>query len=431
VEIDPMRPSATTVAIANNTAFQVIGKVVSMSVTILATIIITRIYGREGYGAFSLMQTFPALFFIIVDFGFNAIAARDLSADWAKAEKYLGNILVVRLLLSLTVMIVSALGLLFFPYSEALRLGIYLGLFLILTQALFATTNIIFQVKLRYDLSTIGYIAGSILVLLLVLLLSYLRVGIMWVNFSYVVGGLLTFGLNLHFINRLGVKIRPQLDKTLIKYLFLQSLPLGMMFIFSQVNFKADTILLSVMNLPAGLGFNNTETVAIYGLPFKIFEVSLVIPTFFMNAVYPVMVRHMLESKERLQQTFTKALGFLAIGGLVFGIIGIVLAPLAVQIIGGQEFSQSIIVLRILIGGLILFYLSQPLAWLLVTLGRQSYLPLIYLVSAVFNFSMNIIFIPRFSFYAASVITILSELIILVLLLAAVKKAWDLKYKYA
>jgi O-antigen/teichoic acid export membrane protein len=425
-----MKPSTTAVKIANNTAYQVIGKIVSMSVTILATIIIIRIYGREGYGAFNLMQNFPALFFIIADFGFNAIATRDLSADWDKAEKYLGNILVIRLLMSLGLMLVSGIGLYFFPYSATLKLGIYLSLFLIMTQALFATTNIIFQVKLRYDLSTIGYIAGSILVLFLVLLLSYYRADIKWVNFSYVIGGLLTVYLNIQFIKKLGVKISLQLDKTLARYLFIQSLPLGLMFVFSQINFKADSILISVLNLPARIGLNNTESVAVYGLPYKVFEVSLVVPTFFMNAVYPVMVRHMVEGKERLKATFFRVLAVLSGAGIFFGILGIIFAPLVIQLLGGAEFTQSVWVLRVFMSGLIIFYASQPFAWALVTLGRQIYLPVIYFISAFFNLSMNFIFIPRYSFYGSTVITLLSELIILILLIIAFKKAWNYKFAY-
>jgi len=42
----------------------------------LAVAIIIRAYGKEGYGAFSLMQTFPALFFVIVDFGINAYCGK-------------------------------------------------------------------------------------------------------------------------------------------------------------------------------------------------------------------------------------------------------------------------------------------------------------------------------------------------------------------
>src|SRR3990167_3130755 len=423
-----LKPSDTTVKIASNTIYQVVGKVVSMSVTILATILGVKAYGRESYGEFNLMQTFPALFFVIVDFGLNAIATRDLAGDWSKAEKYLGNILLLRTGLALLIMLITAVSLIFFPYSPALKLGIYLSLFLILTQALYATTNVVFQVKLRYDLSTIGYVTGSIIILLSVLLLTYFRAPVMWVNFSYVVGGLVTFVINVFYIKRLGVRVKFAYDKDLVRFLFIQSLPLGLMFIFSQVNFKVDSIFISILNLPARYGLNNTESVGVYGLPYKVFEVSLVVPTFFMNAAYPVLVRHMNEGEVRLKNTFFKSITILASMGISASILGIILAPLAIEILGGSQFSQSVEVLKILFLGLVVFYLTQPLSWLIVTLGRQKFLPYIYLVSAVFNVSANIYFIPRYSFYASSVITWISELLILFMLLFFTHKAWKEKY---
>lgn len=129
-----MFKSNTVAKIASNTIYQIVGKVISMSITMLAVVIITRSYGREGYGAFSLMQSWPALFFVIVDFGINAIAARELSKDWTKANKYLGNILIIRLIFSLGLIFLLSAGLNFFPYSPELKNGIRLGLFVLLTQ---------------------------------------------------------------------------------------------------------------------------------------------------------------------------------------------------------------------------------------------------------------------------------------------------------
>ncbi len=423
-----LRISGTTKKIASNTAYQLIGKVVSMSITLLATLIITRMYGLTGYGEFNIMQTFPALFFVIVDFGINAIATRELSENWGKAEKYLGNIIIMRFLISLFLILLASASMFLFPYSQHLKLGIYLSLFLILTQAFYSTTNIIFQVKLRYDLSTIGYIAGSVVVLFLVLLFSYLNIDIIWVNFSYVIGGLVTFLINLAFIKRLGLNFALKIDKHLWKYLLIQSLPLGLMFVFSQINFKADALMLSALKLPESLGFNNTEAVAIYGLPYKIFEVSLVIPTFFMNAVFPVFVRHLAESKEKFMATFKKVTSMLFFVGILASIVGILLAPFVIQILGGAEFAESILVLQLLIGGVFIFYITQPIAWLIVTLGKQKYLPFIYLISAIFNVSLNLILIPRYSYIASSMLTWSSELIILILLIFFARKSWKEKY---
>lgn len=416
------------VKIAKNTIYQLVGKVVSMSITVLIVLIVTRNYGREGYGWFSLMQTWPALFFVIVDFGINAIATRELSKDWSKASEYLGNILFLRIVFSLLISLMLVAVLIFFPYSVWLKTGIILSLLLILTQALFTTTNIIFQVKLRYDLSVIGYLAGYLAILVLALVLSQLKADVRLISFTYVIGGLITFGINSLFIKKLGVKFSIRYDKEIVRYLLLTSLPLGLMFVFSQINFKADSIMLSVLKIPASFGLNNIESVAVYSLPYKVFEVALVVPTFFMNSVFPVMVTKLRSGKEELKKLFKKALLFLSLAGVAGSLLGVITAPWIIDILGGSQFGQSVLVLRILLLGLVLYYLSQPVAWLLVTLNCQKKLPLIYLIGAIFNVSANYLFIPKYSFLASSVITHASEFLVLCMLVLAAVKAWKVEY---
>ena len=423
-----MLKSDTSKKIANNTVYQFLGKFVSMTFTVIATMIITRFYGRDGYGQFNLMQNFPALFFIISDFGFNAVATKHLSEKWGDSEKYLNNILSIRILLSVILIAVSAVSLIYLPYSSELRFGITLGLLTILTQSLYATTNIIFQVKLRYDLSVAGSVLGSVVTLVLVLLTSFFHSKLVWVNFSYVIGGFVSFFILVAFLRKLNVKINLSWNTKLWRQLLITSLPLGLMFIFSQINFKADSILISLLSLPKSLGFNSNDSVALYGLPYKVFEVSLVVPTFFMNSVYPVMVVHMIESKDKLKQIFLKSLQILFFAGIVIGILGYIFSPLAIKILGGNAFLPSIYVLRVLLGGVIIFYITQPIAWLIVTLGKPIYLPFIYLTSAVFNVVANFLFIPKYSFYASAHITWISELLILIMLSVAARRAWKLKY---
>ena len=420
--------SITTRKIASNTIYQIVGKIISMSITMIAVVIITRTYGREGYGEFSLMQSWPALFFVIVDFGINAIATRELSKDWSKAGKYFGNILMFRFIFSLVIISLLSLGLNLFSYSQGLKTGIRIGLFVLLAQSLYSTTNILFQVKLKYDFSTIAYTLGYVFIFALVLILSYLKIDVMWVNFSYVIGGLITFIVSLFLAKKIDVTPDFTFDKELWKFLLVSSLPIGIMFLFSQMSFKEDALMLSFLKLPESYGLNNTESVAVYALPYKIFEVLLVVPTFFMNSVYPILVNHMVDGKERLKKTFTRVIYFLILSGLFVGLLGFIFSPLAIKLLGGEEFSQSVGVLKILATGLFIFYLTSPISWLIVTLGYQKYLPWIYFVSFSFNMISNFIFIPKYSFYGASWITVVSELIVLILLIIFARKSWKLKY---
>jgi len=262
----------------------------------------------------------------------------------------------------------------------------------------------------------------------LIYFLSQAKVDVMWISFSYVVGGFVTFVVNYFFVRSLGVRPEFVIDRHVWAYLLTSSLPLGLMFVFSQINFKADSLLLSVLPVPSFLNASNNEAVGLYALPYKIFEVALVMPTFFMNSVYPVMVVNMSEGKEKLKKTLIQSLKFLVAAALVFSVLGYIFSPLAVSILGGSEFEASIPVLRILLSGLVLYSVTQPLAWVIVTMGYQKYLPGIYLVSGVFNVTMNYIFIPAYSFYMSAVITHLSELLILILLIITVRKIWRKTY---
>ncbi len=414
--------------IFTNTFYQMLGKLFTMLVTIATTVIIAKTYGRESYGYFNLMQAWPALVFIIVDFGFNAIATREISRDQSKAGAYLSTILVLRFWMSL-VAIITMTGLLqLMPYSQELRNGVRLNLFLILTQALYATTNVIFQPKLRYDLATIGNALGYVYIFIAVVVMSSLRFPVAVLSANYIIGGVITVIFNLWAINKLGVPVKFVLDKVIAKDLFVKSLPLGLMFIFSQINFKIDSIFISAFKLPQNIPLTNAASVAVYGLAYKIFEVSLAVPTYFMNSIYPVFVIREAQEKAAFAQTFKKTLLMLGSLGVVLGILGVLFSPLAIRLLGGPEFSLSVVVLQVLLGGIFLYFLTQPIAWLLVTLDRQRYLPYVYFISAAFNITANLIFIPKYSFYASMLITHASEFLILLMLIFFAKKAWKEKY---
>jgi len=297
-------------------------------------------------------------------------------------------------------------------------------MFLILTQALFTTTNIIFQTKLRYDLSTIGLVSGSVIILLLVIFLSKQNTDISWISFSYVIGGAISVILNFLLFPKVCFKPSYKVNSSDVRYLFLNSLPLGLMFVFSQINFKADSLLISVLRLPKSLGLSGLESVAIYGLAYKVFEVLLVIPTFVMNSVYPVFVRHLVVGKKVFLRSFFKVQSVMLAIGILVSFVTTFFAPQIIKVLGGSAFNQSTQVLKILMLGMFIFYLTQPISWFIVTLNGQKYLPIIYLLSAVFNVSLNLYFIPKYSFYASSYITWLSELLILILLCVFAHKVW-------
>lgn len=395
--------------IAKNTLYQLLGKAITTTSTLIITFLLTRRFGPSGYGEFSLMLAFPAFFYMAVDFGLNAIfAKKSISEDDESLHVNFGKLVSLRFFWSLLLILLALLLLLFFPYSTNLKIGIAIGLFSILTQGLITSANVIFQLKARYNLATVSVFCGSAVFLALIFF------GLTSLNFAilaYSVSGLVTALISLLLARRLISKSTfsvPAIDKRYWKELFLPSIPLGMTAFLSVTTGKADAIMLSLLK--------KTEDVGYYGIAYKIFEVILVFPTFFMNAVYPILLRKKEENISEFIALTRKIFIFLGGLGVLGGLGGYIIAPFLIKLIGGDSFSPSIFALRILLAGLPIFFTTAGLFWYLIIFDRQKYLPFIYGAAALFNILGNLFIIPRYSFYGAAVWTSVTEFLILILL---------------
>lgn len=407
--------SSTSKKIAFNTLAQVAGKLATLTVTLLITALITRSLGRSGYGDYSLARNFMLLFTLGVDFGLNAIVVREITRRKNVTQRYFENLLSLRLITSLFFILLGVGLLSLFPYSSTIKLGAVIALLILIPWGLYTSVNTIFQTNFRYDLSVIVLVLGHLTSLLLIFLgtlkgwglLFYLGVGLI---------GSLVLPVAFLLVRRFGVRFSLGSDWRLWRSLLLAALPLGLMLVFSQINAKTDLFLLSLLPLPPRLGLGSSETVGIYSLAYLIFNNIIILPTFFMNAFFPIMVVDHKEDWGRFVRRFKKAV-LLLLGLSVLGLgTGFLLAPLLIKLIAGRGFEHSVTALRILLLGLPLFYLSSPLQWFLVTVGKEKVLPFVYGVAATVNIFLNLIFIPKFSYQASAVTVLITEGLIITLL---------------
>ena len=87
-----------------------------------------------------------------------------------------------------------------------------------------------------------------------------------------------------------------------------------------------------------------------------------------------------------------------------------------IAIVGGREFlPQGAIALQIVIWAIPIGWLNSVTNYVLIALGLEGIQPRAFTVAVAFNIIANLIFIPRFSFVAAGVTTILSEVVLMVM----------------
>jgi O-antigen/teichoic acid export membrane protein len=290
-------------------------------------------------------------------------------------------------------------------YTTLVRTGIILFTPSIVFQALTTTGNALFQKYLRYDLSTIAVIAGSLVSLVLVGVITsipFTSQSILYATSALLVGGAVTAGVALSLTRKLERVVHSTLSPPRLWSLFYASIPLGLTLLFNLVYFRIDSIILTVTR--------STAEVGVYGLAYKVFELPLILPTFFMNSLYPILLG---QSSGVFKKTIRTSAVILFFSSLVIAGALWVCAPLVTVI--KTDFFASISALRVLLLGLPFFFLSSLTMWILIAQKKQNILAGIYGVSMVVNICLNYFFIPTFGYMAAAWITVASEALVLLL----------------
>ena len=393
--------------IAVSTIYQIFTKLTTSASGFIITILLARFYGAQGYGQFTKITAFIALFYIIVDFGLNAIFLQ-----FQEKEARFNLLLGLRLFLSIIIVIIVNLIILILPFNSSQDIGfsplLHLSAFIfsltIICQAVLFSSAAIFQKKLRYDLQTYSFITGTLITLILIFIFSKQQLPLEYILLAYLLGNAVSAIYSLILIKE---KITPlALDKKFAVKILKDSSPLGLMLFFNLIYFRVDIIILSL--------YKSTTDVALYGYAYKYFEFLLAIPLFLSNAVYPFL----LGSLKNLRSYYALSHKYILIF-LLFSLVIIIPAWFCAPIIAivKKDFIPSILIFRILLLSLPVFFLTSILQWILIAKNKKAFLLKAYLIAALLNLLLNLIFIPKYGYTAAAIITAISELLILILLL--------------
>ncbi len=399
--------------ISQQTFWQILGKAVSVFSTIIILSLITRRFGEEGTGVFTLALTYIAMFMLLADFGFNAHVLKSLqSSVFSLQQQMFRKLLGTRIVWAVMLMGISISMLPFLPIGgDQFRQLIILGSPIIFGSAIFVSTNLLFQSKLRYDLSIAATSAGTVLNLLLVIWFVNANFPLLYLIFAQVFNWMLVVFLASIFTRKITRSLKPIFDMSFSKKLITSSWPIAATLALNVIYFRADSFLISY--------FRSNAEVGIYNVAYSVFQSALVLPTFIMNAYYPMM----LKSFRGTNKFFPSEIKLVGLGLFIvatFGtILTIPLAPFVINILTGGGFAGSSQSLQILSLGFPAYFLSALLMWMMVAKGRYKLMLVIYALGLIVNLALNFIFIPQYSFYAASYITVISEYLILIFLVAS------------
>lgn len=408
--------------IAWNTIVQVLGKVASTTLGVIITILLTRYLGPAGYGTYIFVFVFVTMFGTVSDWGLTLITVREASKNEAMAAEIIGNVLLIRLILAVIAAFLAIVSINFLPYDSQTRVLVAVASLFLVATSLKTSFQIIFNAKLTMQYSAISDVTANSLSLVLLLFLIYSRAGLVEIILAFLAGDFFAALVAA----RLGAKMLPlrySLFHEKTKYLLFESLPMGAILVLFTIYNRLDTVILSL--------YQGSTAVGLYSAAYRIFEVLVLGAAYFANSVLPLISSLAQNDREKLQLVYRKSFIVLLFLGTGVALANFIFAPLAIKIVAGKAFAASVAPLQILSLALIVSYFNHLNGYTLIALGKQWYSLAIAVIALFVNITLNLIFIPQYSFYAAAAITFVTEGLIVVLSISFLRKEANISPRLA
>lgn len=386
--------------VGRNTIIQVAGKIIGTILGLIVIALLTRYLGTEGYGRYTTILAYLGFFSVIADLGLYLIVVREISKKDSNPEKVVGNVFSIRIIFAVLILALGA-GLAFFlNYPSIVKWGILLGTINFVFVALTGVMTGIFQRYLKMYKVVASEVVGRAILLIFTLIFIGLKLNLLFIIFSVILGSFGNFLLVYFFANRY-VPIRFLFDFAYWKYILKEAWPLAISVVLNLIYFKIDTVILSLMKPAADVG--------LYGASYKILEVLITLPNMFVGLILPLLAYYAFLNRERFVEIFRRAFDFLILVTLPLVVGGFILAKPLILLIGGQGFEKATPIFQILIFAIGCLFLGSLSGHTIVAINKQKKMVWGYLGVAVLGLALYLILIPPFTYFGAAIGTVVTE----------------------
>ncbi len=371
-----------------------------------------RLLGPGDAGSYAIAITIASLYEIIANWGLNTWIIREIAADKSQTSRYLFNSSILRL--GATVIAIFPVAVYLagrnslgnpLPGDTQLALAMLMGgmLFSGLASGITGLFYAYEQAEMPAAIATVTTIL-KVAFGVAVLLAGRGFVGLAAVS---IVVNLITLAIMWFAAQRrIGLPGPWQIDWGLQRQMFVDSYPLMLNHLLATIFFFLDIPILQQSQGDVAVGW--------YDSAYKYVKAYNIIPSFFTFALFPVISRQIKSSIAEGRRTFRMSIKLLMLVALPLAALTTILAPTMIRALGGSEFlPDGAIALQLIVWSIPFGWINSVTNYVLIALGQERMQTRAFAIGVAFNLIANWIFIPIYSYRAAAVTTILSEIVLL------------------
>lgn len=375
-------------------------------------VLLSRNLGAEGFGQYSFIFSFAALFFIFADLGMSTLLVKEFPSSKKGQEKYLSNIISFKILLGMGVFLVFAVASFLTGKRELLLAMIVAGVVQLLSSIALTMSSLL---RVKNDAKTMSYaivierlivLVGAIILLPLTKSLDHF-VMLMAV-------AMLFYAVYLINVVRRYFRYRFTIDWAFLKGYLKRSLPFFGVKVFSMVYIRIDTVMLSLMVSDIVVGW--------YNAPYKIVDLLNLFPSLLLVFGFPLFSRLQKRRSAAGRRLFV-ALLFASFSFALPIIVGVwFVGDRVLEFIYRFGSIESFVAFKILIIAQLFISLSIIMGYFIAAAEDQKIFAWISGVGAAFNLLLNFILIPRYSLYGAGIATLLTYVLLVAAMYVIIRR---------
>ena len=397
--------------------------IIARLIAFVFAIIVARLLGPDGVGAYYFAVVIIGWFDIVLNFGLNTYLAREVSRDRAHAAGIFRHTTALRMMLAAgaapVLMLVVVLGQSTGYFSsEVARAIVILGASQVLSSINAGLSALFFAFErgeVPAALSVIGALSNAAIGA--VLLLGGL--GVTGLALTSVAVNIITLALLVVLTRRvLSVRLAGNLGDFQVRTsridMLRESAPLMVNHLLASIEFKLDVPILKAGKPPQsvfGGAVNSESVVGWYSTGYRYIDAFNIIPSFFTTSLFPALARLASQRDDALLRTFTLAIKLLVILAFPLAVATTFLSPTLAGFFGAGFLPHGAVAISIMAWSMIAGWINSVTNYALIAVNQQRTITRAFAITLIFNLIANIIFVPLFSYQAAAVITIGSEIV--------------------
>lgn len=383
-----------------------------------ATATVARVLTSDDWGAFTFANSMAILAATLFDFQVSRIVLLELMDDERDVGPVVGSLMTLRLLIGLLTYGAVMLFVVATGYDATIVQATAIASIPILLTPTWNGLFLYFQA--RHWLRSVALVNAISRVLLLALTLGLVVLGVrsllpfLWPLVICEVFILVT----LVAIARRHIHLRPAIDLRKWRAWMKDAITISLGYAIGTLYYRLDTIMLSQLD--------TLQAVGLYGIGYKFSDLIGYLPVAVLAPVFALLVRAWPDHPAAFARTVRSAWILMIAGAFGFASILTVFAHPLIVLLYGERYGPGAGAARLVILGQAIRFFTTLCVTVLISVHRNRPYVVAALVGLALNIVINLVAIPHYSYSGAAFATVVTELVVLVMLVVALRRVPDI-----